>query len=352
MIPRAAVAAVLLTSTLVVAGCTDLCTPVEVPTEVSLSLSDEEARTLPILVSGATRLAGQELPDSHGRLAFNVSVTHPDDTNASLAFRDVEVSGLSLALSVGGRDVPVKILQVEGGSAWRRVNDNHWDGGAVNGSRITLWWAVDKDRLASITELALDEGAAYELRVDFDWRHESCNARASGHTTATFDDFVEASVIATHLAPAGEATFEREGPRAGFEAPMRVTSGHDVRIVGTSARAIILSRAAADASTTITATTGAPGVGGDVTARVVPGLALALFPTLSSKVGGGEAAQVTPRDTLVIHSADANGAYATSGTVTGLTDEPELVIILVEVEVAPQDPTLGATRDLLAYVAR
>ena len=347
----------------VLAGCTSACAPQEVPTQVRLSLADEEVRTLPILTSGATRVAGEELPDAHGALTFVLNVTHEGSTNESLNFNDVDMQALTLAVQVGGASVPVKLLKVDGGSSWSQRGANEWDGRAVSGSRITLWWTVDRDRVQSPADLMLREGAGYTATVDFDWRHESCYARASGHLTQAFQDFVQASVNAKTFAAAGEPVVETAGANAvGLKADFRTTSGLEVDVKGVTARAVFLGPSAsvgAGANGTagggLVATPGAGSVAGGAGADVgvdasvsPPGVGLVLFPSL-----GKSLERVTPRDTLRVQSVEtgAGDAYATSGILlpAGFNAKEGLYVVLVEISYQPKDATLGMAKDTFAF---
>ena len=352
-----ALAALLVLST-VLAGCTG-CSPQEVPTQVTLSLAAEEVRTLPILTSGATRVAGEELPDAHGRLEAVLDVAHEGSTNASLDFNDVTLQALKLGIRVGDAEVPVKLLKVEGGSSWTQRSANEWDGAAVSGSRLVLWWAVDRDRVKSPAELMLREGAAYTATVDFDWRHEDCQARASGHLRTPFEDFVQASANAKTFAAAGAPTVETKGASmVGLKADFRVTSGLDVDVKGVAARAVFLGPSATAAANGtvdggLVATPGAGSLGGGADVGVdasvsPPGVGLVLFPSLGTSM-----TRVTPRDTLRVQSVEtgSNATYAASGLLlpAGFAAKEGLYVVLVEISYQPKDATLGVTTDTFAF---
>lgn len=363
MTPRgnAPLFALLLAVTAALAGCTGgYCSPESVPTQVSIARVAEEVRTLPLLVSGATTIAGQEIPDAHGRLEFTLDVAHEGLTNASLAFDDVQIRSLRLTVEIAGESVPVEVLQVEGGSGgWAREARNSWHGAGVSGSKIVLWWTVDRDQTATPLDVVLPEGAAYTATVDFDWEHEDCVARAAGHVSQPFSDFVQASVNARTFAPLAPPTLELDGAEVGLRAAYRITSGLDVDVRSVAARAVFLglspASAAADAtgsSSTRAADAGLDAgvaVGADVTVPV-PAVGLALFPRMAWNVSGEARDVVTPADTLAVHSAAASSAaYARAGTMLGLPGGEGVWIVHVEIAHEPRDATTGLTTDRFAF---
>ncbi|GEM_PF-3906958 len=338
------------------AGCTDTCTPQDVPTQVALTLLKEEARTLPILSSGATQIAGQDLPDSHGTMRLQVSVTHPGLTNQSLNFSDVAIHALRLDLSVGGRAIPVKLLKVEGGEGWSQAGADSWDGAAQNNSEITLWWAVDRDQATRATDVVLPEGAPYVATIGFDWSHRDCAARASGHSSKDVRDFVEASVNARTFQMDGQPVVTASASGVGLRANFTVRSGLEADVSQVTVRAVFLSNgtqvstgAAGGAAATVPGVTGA--VGGNASASApVPTTGLVLFPTVRWSVGGEASGHATPAKPFSVYSADASGRYAASGTVlpVALPAGPGLYVVLVDVAYTPSDPTLGVTTDSFA----
>lgn len=365
-LPRAPLLAAALLLATAISGCTDTCAPVEVPTVVSLGLTSEEVRTLPILVSGATRIAGEDVPDAHGRLEIVVDVAHPGNSNETLNFTDVTISNLRLGIEVDGAPVPVEVLKVEGAGAWTRVGPNSWSGGAVSSTRIVLWWTVDADRLAAPLALALREGAPYRASVDFDWTHRDCYAKASGRAQTSFEDFVQASANARTFAPQGEPRIEVTATGAGLRADYRVTSGLNVTMRGVEMRAVRLGPPAADVSANASGGLGGglggspTGVAGDagadlqgeVAVGLGPGVALVVFPTTSWLAEGAPSPTVGAAQTLRVQSATTEGDYAASGLMlpAAFADGPGVFIVHVRITYAPDDPTLGVTTDTFAHL--
>jgi hypothetical protein len=313
---------------LITSGCANPCAPEEVPTVVGIGLAVEDVRTLPILVSGATRNGDKELPDAHGRLDVRVAVDHPGLTNASLAFKDIEILGLKLAVDVDGRTGPVEVLLIEGGSGWTQRGANEWNGDAIASSVLTVWWRVDPDRAPLLDALLLPEGLPYTATVSFDWRHESCTARASGHVETAFDDFVQASTNAVTFSPVGEPHVETPLTGAGFRASFTVRSGLEARIESVTARAVMYA------------------------GTQPPTLAIVTFPLVGWLVNDADTDTVTPRDALEVRSIDARGDYATSGiALPGVPrGSPSATVLIIEIKYSPTDGTAGSTQDEFAFL--
>lgn len=360
--PRVVLLALALLSS-ALAGCTSMCSPVEVPTEVALGLEDEEVRTLPVLVSGATRVAGQEVPDAHGRMELRVDVHHPGLTNESLNFTNVAVYALALRIEVEGQAVPTKLLRIEGESGWSDVGGDRWNGGLRSGERIVLWWTVDHEQ--DLLAIALPEGKQYEATIEFDWDHDTCNVYARGHTSTTFLDAVQATVNARTFAASGTPQLEVAPSGIGLLANFTVRSGLNVTVTGVEARAVrhgttTMSVEAAGVTGVTTALPGAGGAGADAGAQAnatvqVPLLGLALFPQLATHVNGRASQDVAPGQTLRVLSAPPTGStYATSGQL--LTPIPVsgegLFVLTIAITYQPSDQTLGAQTDTFGYALR
>lgn len=318
---RRAVLALLVATATIVPGCTT-CDPETVQATVELTLTDEEVRTLPILASGATQVAGQEIADSHGRLAVDVNVTHPNISR-------VEVEDLTVEVSVNGSDVPVEVTNVGGGSSWEKAEDESWSGTAFDGGELTLHWAVDREETSAIDEMVLPEGEPYTATVDFIWSFEGCSIRAHGSVEESFSDHVQASVDAqTFRTVDREAEWDAGG--AGFQATYETTSGLVVTVDDVSARAVFH---ASDG---------------------LVGLGLVTFDQVGWNVSGEPGSTVTPDDRLNVHSSDqpgSTGSYAESGTVTPptLAGEPGLMVLTVTISYEPDDPTASAGTDTFVY---
>lgn len=317
---RRAVLALLVVTATIVPGCTT-CDPETVHATVELSLADEEVRTLPILASGATRVAGQEIADSHGRLEVDVNVTHRNISR-------VEVDDLTLEVSVNGTVVPVEVTNVGGGSDWEQADDGSWSGEAPDGSTLTVHWVVDREQ-ADVADMVLPKGAPYQATVDFAWSYEGCSIRAHGSVHRSFDDHVQASVDAQTFRTVDRRA-EWDATGAGFNATYRTTSGLVVTVEDVQALAVFH---AADAT---------------------PGVGLVTFEEVAWNVSGDPGNTVTPEDRLHVHSAEAadpGGGYAASGTVTPptLMGQPGLMVLSVTIRYRPDDPTASAETDSFVY---
>jgi hypothetical protein len=329
------------------AGCTDGCAPVTVPTQVALGLVDEEVRTLPILASGATRIAGQDVPDAHGRVEMRLDVTHHGLDNASLAFEDITVTGFTLRIAVDGEQVPIEIVKMD--ADWR------------NGGLVVVWWTVDFDPARDPLALALPEGREYTATIDFDWSHRDCYATASGHRTETFNDFVQASVNARTFEAAGAPSIEQGADGVGLKASYRVKSGLNATIRSVEARAVRFGPPAVDA-TVNTSTNGsldaAPtsaqitgAIGGDVGVRAAPlAIGLVTFPQLATFVQGNRTTSATPAAPMQVASVGADGQYARSGAMLpgAFPAGPAVYVLTVRITYAPDDATLGTITDVFA----
>ncbi len=358
---KAPLIALLLAASTFLAGCTDFaCTPTQVPTTVTLDLVREEARTLPILTSGETRLAGQPLPDSHGRLEFEVNIDHPGLTNESLNFTDIQIHAFRLTVQVANLTVPVEVLRVEGGQGWTRIGKNQWDGNAVDGSRLAAWWTVDRDASPSPAAVLLQEGAPYVATVAFDWIHESCVAKASGHLETPFSDFIEASANARTFASVTAPRLHAASGTAAIAAEYRIVSGLDVEVTEVAARAVFLglseARVGVNASTETTVDAPLEGTADTrigVGARLpLPVVGLATFPIMSWNASGEARDVVTPSDNFNVHSAVAGSRdHAPSGTVisSAASPQPGVYVVTVDITYQPTDATLGVQTDSFVY---
>jgi hypothetical protein len=301
------------------AGCTN-CAPTTVPAVLSLSIAGEEVRTLPMLISDATTIAGVPLPipDSHGWLDLRHAVSH----NLSR----VRVDYLEVSIVVDGRDIPIRLVHATGGDL--ALHGPRASGGIPREGVVRLWWAVDRDHAASAQDLVLPEGRPYRATVQVAWSHESCAYRANGDATADVDDFVQASANARMFQSQGAPRWEATPTNAGFRADLRVRSGLEATVTGAGALAVHLPQGA-----------GAP--------------AVVTFPRVGWSVNGLPGNQVTPRDAFQAFSATAlsGAAYAPSGTFAppGATGGPGLYVLVLDLRYRAADPTLGASRDTFAW---
>lgn len=315
-----AVLALLVVTAAIVPGCTR-CDPETVEATVELTLSDEEVRTLPILASGDTQVAGQEVADSHGRLEVDVNVTHRNISR-------VDVDDLTVEVAVDGTAVPVEVTNVGGGSGWDQADDGSWSGQAPDGSTLVLHWVVDRDE-ADPADLVLPEGAPYEAAVDFTWSYEACSIEAHGSVNESFGDHVQASADAqTFRTVDRQAEWDATG--AGFNATYETTSGLVVTVEDVSVQAIFH---ASDG---------------------LVGLGLVTFDQVGWNVSGDPGSTVTPDDRLNVHSSDqpgSAGSYAKTGTVAPPTvaGEPGLMVLTVTISYQPEDPTASAGTDSFVY---
>lgn len=318
---RIAVAA-LLVGLALAPGCVR-CDPKTVDATVDLALAEEEVRTLPIQASGATQVAGIEVPDSHGRLEVNLSVSHPNISR-------VAIEDLTLQVTVNGSRVPVEVPAIGGGGDWEQADDGSWSGTAFDNGSIQVWWRVDRGEVAAVDEQVLPKGAPYEATVSFTWEHDGCDVRASGDVEQSFSDHVQASVDASTFQTRNR-TVAWNATAAGFRAGYETTSGLVVEVDDVEARATFLA---------------ASPTGG--------GLGLVRFEDVGWNVSGEATSTVAPGDVLHVHSAAESGAgasYAASGTVVppDLLGSRGLVVLQVTIRYEPQDPTVSAEEDRFAY---
>jgi hypothetical protein len=212
------VAAVFL-ATLTLSGCGVSCEPTSIAMDVKLALTSEQTRTLPILASGKTSVAGVEIPDSHGVLDWDVSFTD-DRVNV------VDVQDLRLEISIMGNSVPVQIVKVEGMDSSRLYDRDH----------VRIWWTVDPHR-ATPVERALHEGDSYQAKIRFHWSLDGCQYSGDGIAEAVNPGFVQPSVITTTFNPTSGAV-STSGANASYEAHASIKNGISTTIQKVTAVAL------------------------------------------------------------------------------------------------------------------
>jgi hypothetical protein len=294
----------------VAAGCLAECFVKHDPTELVIDAAAEEVRTLPVIDSGHTSIAGIQIPDSHGLFRYNLTL--------SKTVPRADVTRLTLAVQVAGHDVPLKITRIDSGvSTWQSVGGG-WQGAIRNGSALAIWWTVDRSLATSPTELMLTEGASYQQRLQFHWEAPPCTTDAAGDVDSSSTGFVRASLVTTTFAKSANPTI-RHGAAMGFSATYHVTNGITAVLDRTRATIVYLP-----------AGPGAPGV--------------AYFSDLAATVDGQAATQVAPGKTLTLASK-ADLPLLPAGTLAS----HGLYILLVEVTEHPSDATAGNRVDLLGH---
>lgn len=210
-----------LLATLTLSGCGVSCEPTPINMNVPLALTAETVRTLPIIASGKTSLAGVDVPDSHGVLEWDTSFT-----DGRIGY--VDVSNIQVDISIQGTSVPVEIVRVEGLEYGRLYEGGH----------LRLWWRVDPHR-TTLTQRVLNEGDAYQARVSFYWSLDGCEF--SGHGTAALQNqgFVQPSAITTTFNP-GSAAVSTAGANASYEAHATIKNGISTNIQKVTAIAVAL----------------------------------------------------------------------------------------------------------------
>lgn len=300
-------------------GC--MCDSEKVEFDVDLTRSEEIVRTLPMLVSEGTRIAGVPIPvpDSHGFLDLKVDVPHPNITQ-------VNVADFRASLEVDGRDLPVRVVAIDGETRWREQRENRtWSGGLEDGETIRLWWAVDRQR-ADFADLVLKEGAPYRIRFTFEWDADDCSFAASGDVDETFNGIVRASVNAKTFQRAGTPHIDPQKDHIGFRANYAIKSGVSVNLDSSSGIAVVLSK-------------------GELSAAVMP--------KVSWTVNGLPGSAVKAGDTLATFSASTTSpaTYARSGAVlpTGSIAPESLVIVVQDLTYRATDGSLGTVADGFAF---
>lgn len=302
---RFAIAAVLVLSSFGLAGCIE-CNPSSVDAVVTLAPSDLQVRSLPILASGATNVAGIEVPDSHARLEFDVAV------RGGPSF--VEVEGLEVEVRVDGSPVPIEVHRVDGSGRWAS-SGSAWRGDLMDGGSLTIWWGVDWQR-AGVDAIVLGEGEDVEVGVSFAWRVADCFYVSSGTVEHPARLPVSASLATTTFEAAGAARLD-PGALAGatFEANLRVANGLTTRIDGGDAVAVLLPTGV-----------GAPGA--------------AVWTGVETYVGALPSSTVSPGETLrVTQEAPALWSGGTKG----------LAVLVVHLRHHAADGTAGVQDDVLGF---
>lgn len=245
-------------------GCIE-CSPEGVDATVALEPVSLQVRTLPVLSSGATEVAGITVPDSHARLEFQVAVDGVP--------RVVDVQDLRLGLRVDGESVPGRVTRVESGGTWVAQGDA-WSGSLRDDGSLVLWWTVDHDR-AGLDAVVLGEGAEAEAELSFSWSVDDCTYRADGTIRHRETLPVAASLVTSTFEQAGEPSLD-PGTIAGarFQVDLRVKNGVTTRIEGGRAVAVLLSSG------------GPPGA--------------AAWPSVATFVGPLPADTVAPGETLTV----------------------------------------------------
>ena len=206
-------------------GCV-ACEPTEGPVSIGLSLREEANHALPILASGAMSVAGIEVPDSHGRLAFDVAIH-----NAT----GVDIDDLRLDASLDGRPLPAEITHVDGPS-WRG-HDGIWEGSVRAGGRIEIHWTVDRGPLSGLDKIVLDEGSSLGLTLSFAWTHYGCEGTETGTLTETTESVVLTAADAEGFSAAAPVDLTATAAGASVEGSFRTQGG---TLTWRSAQAVVV----------------------------------------------------------------------------------------------------------------
>lgn len=289
---------------------------------VSLSLAEQDFRSLPVIASGATSLLLTDAPDSHGVIEARVDIEGASE---------VDFAGLRLVVNVNGAPLDVRIVRQHVGAqdlqAGLTASVLH-DGDVV---------AVEF-RARALTQVLQPAGAGYTTRLEVDWREHSLeHLREASTADLDTSEVIATPVNATTFAP--RATPAPSAPAPGsttatFAVAAEVTSGLDVTVQAVRGKITYLG-----------------------TDDLVPGLALALFSSgVASEVSGQHVGTVGPGDVLELFSSPnaaaspapraAAGTAASAGAVAG-----GKAIIAVEIDYDIDDGTPGVSTDLLYFVA-
>jgi hypothetical protein len=301
------------------AGCN--CYPQRIDATVTGVASSQEARSLPIIASGGTRLLGIDVPDSHGLFSVRLELDNANITR-------FEISGLRLTGSVDGATAPLRITNADGLGRWGSRDDGRtWYGEGQDGSTFDVHWTLDRDRLSRVTDLNLREGAPYALQLEFSWLYESCAEKAAGTVRIPVTGVVAASVNAQNFESKATPMIEESLTGVGLKADFTPKSGLSVKMAGAQAVAAVLPASGA-----------------------IP-LGVYGFTSLGWTVDGASKDVVAPGQTLRVQSKGATGLYAASGQKAppGLDAEGGLVVLIVRLEYTVVDGTPGATTDVFAF---
>lgn len=299
-----------------------MCDAETVEFRLGLTREDELARTLPMLVSGGTRLAGLPLPipDSHGHLDLLVDVPHPNITR-------VHVSKLRVDALVDGEPLPIRLVRIDSESSWLHQKENRtWSGDLEDGETVRLWWTVDRERVADIADVVLPEGRPYELRLRFDWNADSCSFQAEGTVDSPYEAVVRSSVNAKTFQSAGTPAVELSAGTVGFRANYTIRSGVSVHLQSSGAVAVVFTKDA---------------------------VAAAVIPNVGWTVNGLPGNAVKAGDMLSTFSASetSSTAYARSGTLVPApsTGSEHLAILVQDLLYRATDGTLSNVVDAFAF---
>lgn len=288
-------------------GCT-VCSAEPIEVEVTMDLTDEEVRALPVLSSGATDVAGVEVPDSHGRFAWRASV---DSVNVS----SVDLDPMRIEVRVDGDAVPIEIIRVEGVRFLATDHEGRITGTLEDDAEVEVWWTVDAGQ--DPEAVVLPEGADYEVHLDVRWRVDGCAYRAAGEIEQDDGDQVRAAVMSTTFAKDGDASVQDEGTGHGFEVPLRIKNGVDQRVDG----GIVL----------VTRVPGGPGAPGVV-----------FFEQVSTKADGVPSSTVLAAQRLTVEDVAPR-------PFSPPAPDPALDILVLVLEHEALDGTQGAETSVFGY---
>lgn len=290
------------------AGCFE-CDPQTVDATVRLDRVDLQVRALPILASGATQVAGIQVPDSHARMEFDVGIDGGPF--------QVNVHNLRLEVRVDGSPLDVEVTQVESDGPWNQAGDA-WSGSVRADGRLVVWWGVDWNK-AGVDAVVLDEGAQVNVNMQFSWSVDDCSFRSSGRVDHDETLPITPALATTTFRATGQPSLDPGGlTGASFTVDLQVKNGVTTQIQDGDALAILLPTGL-----------GAPGA--------------ALWPDVATQVGLLPADTVAPGETLrVREQTPTPWAGGKSG----------LAILVVHLEHRAVDGTGGVQNDALGFAIR
>lgn len=288
---------------------------------VTLELTEENFRDLPVVSSGKTSLLGQDVADSHGTVAATVRIDGAEQ---------LVLSGFELAIDVDGAPLEHELVRL-------RVNESD-AGAAFTGTIIADGDVLRADfRATPLDALVQPQGAAYTAALDVSWREEGVfEAVETGVATLEVPSFIAASVnTTTFQLVAGEpqaASLALGATSAELRASVEVKNGLTVDVSGARMRATFF------------------GVG------ALPALGLALVDQPALQIDDAAATNVAPAQVLDVYTStsptDDGAAEEPAGTAAATGDvSGGKALVTLELDYAPTDGTAGATTDVLSFVA-
>lgn len=194
-------------------GCLE-CEPERIAFDIDLHMDSAEARTLPILASGATKVGDLDLPDSHGVFTFSPQIDRRNTTRVSL-------TGLDIRIEVGGQDVDFDIVHTQGlGSG---DVDMPLEGTLREDRPVSIWWRLSDS-------VSLPEGTAYTVHLEADWILSGCAYRASGTAYGAASEVIKASAVAQAFGIRGKPDIGDAGGGKTLDARFNLRTGIETKV--------------------------------------------------------------------------------------------------------------------------